>query len=194
MRDGSPNRPGTSPATSPTQRSPPSSWSATETPSTWPASMRSSRPTVPRFSERPFGPRMRTPLPNGSCEPSDRNALTTCWFSTQLTSNASFAATPVITTDIARIRGSLRRFRHGNAPFLPRWGPTLIAVAGTSGAIQDSYADTTGWADSSTSTNSRFEARFEFSDTTGSLSPRGDWRAPSDASARAWLDELEAHV
>jgi len=26
----------------------------------------------------------------------------------------------------------------------------------------------------------------------GSLSPRGDWRAPSDASARAWLDELEA--
>ncbi|MCV2392895.1 NAD(+) synthase [Actinotalea sp. M2MS4P-6] len=24
----------------------------------------------------------------------------------------------------------------------------------------------------------------------GSLSPRGDWRAPSDASARAWLDEL----
>jgi hypothetical protein len=28
----------------------------------------------------------------------------------------------------------------------------------------------------------------------GSLSPRGDWRAPSDASARAWLDELEAHV
>jgi len=27
--------------------------------------------------------------------------------------------------------------------------------------------------------------------TGGSLSPRGDWRAPSDASARAWLDELE---
>ena len=25
----------------------------------------------------------------------------------------------------------------------------------------------------------------------GSLSPRGDWRMPSDASARAWLDELE---
>lgn len=25
----------------------------------------------------------------------------------------------------------------------------------------------------------------------GSLSPRGDWRAPSDASARAWLDDLE---
>jgi NAD+ synthase (glutamine-hydrolysing) len=25
----------------------------------------------------------------------------------------------------------------------------------------------------------------------GSLSPRGDWRAPSDASARAWLEELE---
>ncbi|PEN15135.1 NAD(+) synthase [Longibacter salinarum] len=25
----------------------------------------------------------------------------------------------------------------------------------------------------------------------GSLSPRGDWRAPSDASAKAWLDELE---
>ncbi len=24
----------------------------------------------------------------------------------------------------------------------------------------------------------------------GSLSPRGDWRAPSDASARVWLDEL----
>ncbi|GAB3572423.1 NAD(+) synthase [Amycolatopsis endophytica] len=28
----------------------------------------------------------------------------------------------------------------------------------------------------------------------GSLSPRGDWRAPSDASARAWLDELETNV
>lgn len=28
----------------------------------------------------------------------------------------------------------------------------------------------------------------------GSLSPRGDWRAPSDATARAWLDELESNV
>ncbi len=28
----------------------------------------------------------------------------------------------------------------------------------------------------------------------GNLSPRGDWRAPSDGSARAWLDELDAHV
>lgn len=28
----------------------------------------------------------------------------------------------------------------------------------------------------------------------GSLSPRGDWRAPSDGAARAWLDELEANV
>ncbi len=28
----------------------------------------------------------------------------------------------------------------------------------------------------------------------GSLSPRGDWRAPSDASAQVWLDELERHV
>jgi NAD+ synthase (glutamine-hydrolysing) len=28
----------------------------------------------------------------------------------------------------------------------------------------------------------------------GSLSPRGDWRAPSDASARVWLDELQANV
>ncbi len=27
-----------------------------------------------------------------------------------------------------------------------------------------------------------------------SLSPRGDWRAPSDASARLWIDELERHV
>ncbi len=30
--------------------------------------------------------------------------------------------------------------------------------------------------------------------TGGSLSPRGDWRAPSDASARAWIDELERSV
>ena len=30
--------------------------------------------------------------------------------------------------------------------------------------------------------------------TGGSLSPRGDWRAPSDASARVWLDEREANV
>ncbi|MEU2349978.1 NAD(+) synthase [Modestobacter sp. NPDC049651] len=28
----------------------------------------------------------------------------------------------------------------------------------------------------------------------GSLSPRGDWRAPSDASARVWLDELRSGV
>ncbi len=28
----------------------------------------------------------------------------------------------------------------------------------------------------------------------GSLSPRGDWRAPSDASATVWLDELEHNV
>ena len=28
----------------------------------------------------------------------------------------------------------------------------------------------------------------------GSLSPRGDWRAPSDGNANVWLDELEANV
>lgn len=28
----------------------------------------------------------------------------------------------------------------------------------------------------------------------GSLSPRGEWRAPSDASAQAWLDELDAEL
>ena len=28
----------------------------------------------------------------------------------------------------------------------------------------------------------------------GSLSPRGDWRAPSDATAAVWLEELEANV
>lgn len=28
----------------------------------------------------------------------------------------------------------------------------------------------------------------------GSLSPRGDWRAPSDSSAAAWLDELDRNV
>jgi NAD+ synthase (glutamine-hydrolysing) len=28
----------------------------------------------------------------------------------------------------------------------------------------------------------------------GSLSPRGDWRAPSDAPAEVWLEELEAGV
>ena len=28
----------------------------------------------------------------------------------------------------------------------------------------------------------------------GALSPRGDWRAPSDATAKIWLDELRAHV
>ena len=27
----------------------------------------------------------------------------------------------------------------------------------------------------------------------GSLSPRGDWRAPSDASAKAWLEELDEY-
>ena len=28
----------------------------------------------------------------------------------------------------------------------------------------------------------------------GSLSPRGDWRAPSDSSAAAWLAELRQNV
>jgi NAD+ synthase (glutamine-hydrolysing) len=28
----------------------------------------------------------------------------------------------------------------------------------------------------------------------GALSPRGDWRAPSDGNARVWLDELESGV
>ena len=28
----------------------------------------------------------------------------------------------------------------------------------------------------------------------GNLSPRGDWRAPSDASAAVWLDELDRNV
>jgi NAD+ synthase (glutamine-hydrolysing) len=28
----------------------------------------------------------------------------------------------------------------------------------------------------------------------GSLSPRGDWRAPSDSEATAWLKELEENV
>jgi NAD+ synthase (glutamine-hydrolysing) len=28
----------------------------------------------------------------------------------------------------------------------------------------------------------------------GSLSPRGDWRAPSDSTASVWLDELESGV
>jgi len=28
----------------------------------------------------------------------------------------------------------------------------------------------------------------------GSLSPRGDWRAPSDGNAHAWLEELRANV
>jgi NAD+ synthase (glutamine-hydrolysing) len=28
----------------------------------------------------------------------------------------------------------------------------------------------------------------------GSLSPRGDWRAPSDGNAKVWLEELDAHV
>ncbi len=30
--------------------------------------------------------------------------------------------------------------------------------------------------------------------TGGSLSPRGDWRAPSDGTAQVWLDELDANV
>lgn len=28
----------------------------------------------------------------------------------------------------------------------------------------------------------------------GALSPRGDWRAPSDGAATAWLDEFDANV
>ncbi len=28
----------------------------------------------------------------------------------------------------------------------------------------------------------------------GSLSPRGDWRAPSDGNARAWLAEIETNI
>jgi NAD+ synthase (glutamine-hydrolysing) len=28
----------------------------------------------------------------------------------------------------------------------------------------------------------------------GSLSPRSDWRAPSDGSATTWLEQLRVHV
>jgi NAD+ synthase (glutamine-hydrolysing) len=28
----------------------------------------------------------------------------------------------------------------------------------------------------------------------GNLSPRGDWRQPSDSSGRLWLEELETNV
>ncbi|MBV8591806.1 MAG: hypothetical protein JO212_17430, partial [Acetobacteraceae bacterium] len=28
----------------------------------------------------------------------------------------------------------------------------------------------------------------------GSLSPRGDWRAPSDGNARIWVEELDREV
>ena len=28
----------------------------------------------------------------------------------------------------------------------------------------------------------------------GSLSPRGDWRAPSDSEASVWLEELRARI
>jgi NAD+ synthase (glutamine-hydrolysing) len=28
----------------------------------------------------------------------------------------------------------------------------------------------------------------------GALSPRGDWRAPSDSEAEVWLEELRCHV
>jgi NAD+ synthase (glutamine-hydrolysing) len=28
----------------------------------------------------------------------------------------------------------------------------------------------------------------------GSLSPRGDWRAPSDAEAIAWLEEVRSQI
>ena len=28
----------------------------------------------------------------------------------------------------------------------------------------------------------------------GALSPRGDWRAPSDSSATVWLEELEERI
>ena len=28
----------------------------------------------------------------------------------------------------------------------------------------------------------------------GSLSPRGDWRAPSDGNAKVWIEELLANV
>ena len=28
----------------------------------------------------------------------------------------------------------------------------------------------------------------------GSLSPRGDWRAPSDGNARAWLADIEQNI
>jgi NAD+ synthase (glutamine-hydrolysing) len=30
--------------------------------------------------------------------------------------------------------------------------------------------------------------------TAGALSPRGDWRAPSDGAARPWLDELARNL
>ena len=53
-----------------------------------------------------------------------------------------------------------------------------------------------GWVQGQTDGRVNAWLGIHYAGTTagGSLSPRGDWRAPSDGNARAWIAELEANV
>ena len=94
----------------------------------------------------------------------------------------------------------------GRVPRPPRLGrPRARRLAGPDPA--PSAATSTRWPRSSTGSRSSCERFFQTSQfkrsaipnapkvgSGGSLSPRGDWRAPSDSTADAWLAELREAV
>ena len=82
-------------------------------------------------------------------------------------------------------------------------GPTSAPVSGNPVSLEldNDYAEIRKWLEVFLR---RFFAQSQFKRSAmpngpkmssgGSLSPRGDWRAPSDSSAKVWLDELEANT
>ena len=107
-------------------------------------------------------------------------------------------------TSTTRRATASRRPRSPTSPSTP--GPTPAPASGRAtsprrrGAPTTSPKSATGWR-CSCSASSRF-SQFKRSampngpkiSSGGSLSPRGDWRAPSDGNATAWLAELAENV
>ena len=74
---------------------------------------------------------------------------------------------------------------------IPRRSPqrVLAAPRSSTGSASSSSASSTPASSSAPRSPTRPKVG-----SGGSLSPRGDWRAPSDAAATVWLDELRRNV
>jgi NAD+ synthase (glutamine-hydrolysing) len=119
--------------------------------------------------------------------PRPRSAPTSCRTSTSSTSPASAAALEGGVPGLARLarRGAGRLARRTSREDAQRLRPgDDQEVAGRLPVplLRDQPVQALG------------HAQRPEGDLRRRLSPRGDWRAPSDGTARVWLDELEANV